>query len=401
MNRWIFLLSLSLSSLLFSCADTGSELPDPPVSSVKYYQASDFVLGVDLSYTDQIMDHGGYFQQDEQSADPFHMLKAKGANLARFRLWHHPVWVRDIYGAQSPLYSGFDAVKSGIRKAKAEGMAVNLDFHYSDTWADPERQEVPEAWAKITSLAVLSDSVYQYTYQVLNQLAKADLLPEMVQIGNETNCGMLSSAPHADFPKLSVCDGNWQQAGELIRAGIRAVRQIDQQYGQHTKIMLHVADPQHLDWWFGHIMSQGKVADFDLIGVSYYPLWHRAVPFSEMGDYLKNISNKYQKQVLITEVGYPFTTASNDAYTNLFGGQPPVQGYPFTVDGQHRLLQDLAQQLRDAHLAGMIYWEPTWISSDLKDQWGQGSSYENCTFFDYQHQLLPTADYLHYNYDRP
>jgi arabinogalactan endo-1,4-beta-galactosidase len=145
---------------------------------------------VDLSYVNQVEDHGGVYKQSGEAADPFEVLSDKGANLTRVRLWHNPDWVKDVYGQATPLYSGLADLAKTIERAHQSGMAVLLDFHYSDTWADPGHQDVPAAWKNITNIGVLCDSVYNYTYNTLDYLKNKDLLPQMVQIGNETNPGM-------------------------------------------------------------------------------------------------------------------------------------------------------------------------------------------------------------------
>ncbi|BDD00582.1 glycoside hydrolase family 53 protein [Persicobacter psychrovividus] len=402
--RRLFLLFgtlLFVCPLIQACNKVVENGPSRPKDQSKYYKAEDFIMGVDLSYVDQILDHGGQYLAGGKTVDPYEIFKEKGANMVRLRLWHNPDWVQEINGADSKLYSGFEQVKSDIEKAKAHQYEVNLDLHYSDNWADPEKQDPPKAWQNITDLKVLVDSVYNYTYTVLDQLGQEDLLPEMVQVGNEINCGMLSTNVPAGFPAMKICDQeNWENAGKVINAGLQAVSDIEAKYKVSIETMLHVADPKNLDWWFGNMMTKGKVTDFDLIGLSYYPLWHNSIPFENMGQTLADLKTKYKKQVVIAEVGYPFTTETNDDYHNLFGSQEPVKNYPFTVNGQHQFMQDLTKQMREHQLRGVMYWEPAWITSEMKDQWGQGSAYENCAFFGYDGQLLPTVNYMHFNYDK-
>ena len=167
----------------------------------------EFAMGVDLSYVNQIEDHGGIYRDSGMIRDPFQIMKSRGANMVRVRLWHNPQWVREVYNDQEkPLYSGYNDVEKTINRAKQAGMAVNLDFHYSDFWADPGRQEPPAAWENITNLDVLKDSVYNYTLSVLKKLDAKGLMPEMVQIGNETNCGMMMTGTKSGFPSLPDFD---------------------------------------------------------------------------------------------------------------------------------------------------------------------------------------------------
>ena len=94
------------------------------------------------------------------------------------------------------------------------------------------------------------------------------------------------------------------------------------------------------------------------------------------------------------ETAYPWTTDAADSYTNSFGEQAPLPSYPFTKEGQAAYLKDLTQKVMDAGGKGIMYWEPAWISSQLRDSWGQGSSWENCTFFDFNGNFLPSINYM-------
>lgn len=101
---------------------------------------------------------------------------------------------------------------------------------------------------------------------------------------------------------------------------------------------------------------------------------------------------------MILETAYPWTTDANDEYNNLFSNQAPLDGYPFTEKGQHDLLVKLVQEVRDGGGQGVIYWEPAWISSEMKDLWGTGSSWENCTFFDFEGNKHLGIEFMNYDY---
>jgi arabinogalactan endo-1,4-beta-galactosidase len=273
-------------------------------------------------------------------------------------------------------------------------MKVLLDFQYSDSWADPGKQEIPGAWKDITSIEVLEDSVYNYTYKTLKYLGDRGLMPEFVQVGNETNCGMMFSDAPADFPKCNVCDGNWANMGRLINSGINAIRDASGSTGVETMVILHVADPVNVEWWFDNIIDVGKVTDFEIIGFSYYPIWHTGVEVSALGDEVASFKKRYSKEIMILETAYPWTADGNDSYNNIFGAGQAISGYPLTQQGQKSLMHDIVQQLISGGGLGMIYWEPAWISSEIKDLWGTGSAWENCTFFDFDGNLHQGIDYM-------
>ncbi len=397
------ILLILLLILGFSCKDkrvSGSDVPiSDPKSKYHQFTPDEFVMGADLSYVNQIEDHGGVYRDSGKVRDPFLIMKEHGCNLVRVRLWNNPVWVRDVYGnANTPLYSGFADVLKTIQRAKTQGMSVNLTFQYSDFWADPGTQTPPAAWANITDLQVLKDSVYNYTFSVLNKLNHLGLMPEMVQIGNETNCGMMMTGTKSGFPDLNGCNNHWQELGSVINSGIKAVRDVSAQSAIKTQIALHVADPKNVDWWFGQITTSAAVSDFDIIGMSYYPLWHTTIAFSDLPALITKLKNTYNKKVMILETSYPWTTEYDDSYNNQFGGQTPLTGYPFTKAGQTKFLVDLTQNVLNAGGSGVMYWEPDWITSQMKDPWGTGSSMENCTFFDFSGNAIPSIDYMRYPY---
>jgi arabinogalactan endo-1,4-beta-galactosidase len=364
----------------------------------KFYSYTEFAMGVDLSYVNQVEDHGGIYRDSGEVRDPFRILKSHGANMVRVRLWHNPQWVREVYGDPSKtLYSGYADVEKAIQRAKQQGMAVNLNFHYSDFWADPGHQNPPAAWKDIKSLEVLKDSVYNYTYSVLRKLESKGLMPEMVQIGNETNCGMMMTGTVAGFPSLNGCNGQWANLGAVLNSGIKAVRDVAAISSVKPRIALHVADPKNVEWWFQKVITDGKVTDFDVVGFSYYFNWHTEVTFAALPILITKLKNMFRREVMILETAYPWTNQGNDGYNNILGGGQPLTGFPFTREGQLGYMQALTESVLAAGGTGIMYWEPAWITSGMKDSWGTGSSWENAAFFDFQGNLLPVARYMQKN----
>jgi arabinogalactan endo-1,4-beta-galactosidase len=392
-----FILILFLSG--FSCSNNGSSDEEKGKDTTEIITQEAFAMGVDLSYVNQVEDHGGVYRDSGQVRDPFRILKSHGANFVRVRLWHNPQWVKDVYkDQQTPLYSGYDDVEKTVIRAKNLAMAVNLDFHYSDFWADPGHQDPPAAWNTIKDIQVLKDSVYNYTFSVLKKLGAKGLMPDMVQIGNEINCGLMVTGTKQGFPDLNGCNGQWQNLGTILNAGIKAVRDASANSPVKPLVALHIADPKNLEWWFGKITSSAGVSDFDVIGFSYYPLWHTTLAYALLPELVTRLKSSYHKKVMILETGYPWNTAGADNYNNQFGSQAMLTGFPFTPDGQLRFMKDLTQALITAGGSGIMYWEPGWITSSLKDSWGTGSSWENTTFFDFQGNALPVMGYMNYKY---
>nr|WP_255478558.1 glycosyl hydrolase 53 family protein [Rufibacter sp. XAAS-G3-1] len=386
-------LCLAAMVVFTGCQEDDAPVPQEPAAVPDF----SFYFGADLSYVNQILDQGGVYKNQGQVQSPYKIFKDRGTNLVRFRLWHTPTWTQQVYGpAGTAEYGNLADVEKGIRLAKEQGPHMLLDFHYSDTWADPGKQDVPVAWAGIREVAVLKDSVYGYTKRTLTYLHSRGLLPELVQLGNETNGGMLYTAAPAGFPIAPIAQP--ERLGEVINSAIKAVREVSASAGRKTKILLHVADPQHVEYWFTKVMGQGGVSDFDLIGFSYYPLWHPAVPLAQLSNQIAAWKTKFRKDVLLLETAYPWTTQWNDTYSNLLGGQTPLQGFPYTQEGQLNFLKALTQEVKDGGGQGVVYWEPAWITSNLKDLWGTGSPWENAALFDFNGNALMGFDYMRATY---
>jgi arabinogalactan endo-1,4-beta-galactosidase len=185
-----------LSAILMTC---GSKLPSNGGDSNTPTTDKDtlaFVMRADLSYVNQILDHGGTSRDSGLVKNPYKIFSNYGTDVGRLRLWHDPDWTAELYeGKDCSMYNDLDDVTRAIREAKDNDMAVNLDFHYSDRWADPDQQNVPEAWKDITDLKTLEDTVYAYTREGLEHLNSQGLMPEYVQVGNETNCGLMYWEP--------------------------------------------------------------------------------------------------------------------------------------------------------------------------------------------------------------
>lgn len=324
-------------------------IPEPP-----------FYLGVDLSYVNEMDDCGAVYYQNGEPQDAYPLFKSHGANLVRVRLWHNPDWTE---------YSTFEDIKRTLTRSKEAGMFTILDFHYSDNWADPGKQAIPAAWQDLND-AELEQAVYDYTYQVLSDLHEIGLMPDFVQVGNETNAGMIKH----------VMESDWPRDAKLFNSGIRAVRDIAKSTNTNPKIILHVAQPENAGWWFQNAY-ENNIVDFDIIGLSYYPQWS-SFTINDLGSHITYLRNRFQKEVMIVETAYPWTleavdeTASNILYQG-------IRGYPISIEGQRQFMIDLSQSLISNGGLGVVFWEPAWISTECSTRWGQGSHWENVALFDF------------------
>jgi len=346
----------------------------------------DFYFGSDLSYVQEMEDCGAEFRENGVPKDVVQIFADNGNNLCRLRLWHTPDWTD---------YSNFEDVKSMISRAKSAGMVVCLDYHYSDTWADPGKQHKPAAWNGL-SFEVLRDSVYQYTFNTLSELDNLGLLPEFVQVGNEIDPGFI----WPDGQLKDYTNQEWQNFGTLLNEGIRAVRDVSAGSEIETKIIIHKAGEASADWWFSRLTTLGGVVDFDVIGISYYHWWTE-VELDGLQQILHRLRLKYRKEVMVVEAAYPFTFERADNCSNICS--EAVDGYPATPEGQKAYVSDLIQGIADAGGTGIMYWEPAWVSTNCSTPWCTGSSWENVTFFDFRNnnEILPVFESYQRDYSKP
>jgi arabinogalactan endo-1,4-beta-galactosidase len=331
-------------------------------------------LGADLSYVNEMEDCGAVYRKRGRRADPFALLKRAGGNLVRVRIWNDAKWTR---------YSNLADVRKTIARAKADKLQVLLDFHYSDDWADGDKQHPPAAWVGLDTEAQ-ARALYDYTLEVLAALDRDGLMPELVQVGNETNPELMGGEKKAI---------DWTRNAALFNAGIRAVRDAGRAGRIAPRVMLHIAQPENVEPWF-EAATRAGVTDYDLIGISYYRKWS-ARSIVELGATIARVKARFGKDALVVETAYPFTNGGADAAPNLLGPDTLIPGYPATPRGQLRYLTDLTQIVVDHGGVGVVYWEPAWISTSCKTRWGTGSNWENAAWFSLdRHEALPAFEFM-------
>ena len=359
------ILFIIASLLLISC-NSCSDKNSPEIPNIETEKPIAFYYGADLSYVNEMVDCGAVYKDaDNVIKDPYKIFKEAGTNLVRLRLWHNPTWTN---------YSNFEDVKNAIKKVKAEGMEVLLDFHYSDTWTDPSKQKIPAAWEnQMNNKEALGELLYNYTYETLSNLALENLLPEMVQVGNETNPMILQGE------KL-VWPIDWDRNSYLLNMGIKAVRDISKAQNKKVEVMLHIAQPENGLWWFKEATENG-VTDFDWIGLSYYPIWSEYT-LDNVGTVFKTLMDTYNKKLMVVETAYPFTLDNIDEANNILDSEALINGFPATEQGQLDYLNTLQNVIEQSGGEGLVYWEPAWVSTGCSTLWGKGSHWDNATLFD-------------------
>lgn len=346
-----------------------------------------FYFGVDLSYVNEMEDCGAVYHVEGQARDPYEIFADYGANLVRVRLWHNPDWTE---------YSTLEDVKRSLQRAAELGMSTLLDFHYSDTWADPSKQIIPAAWAHISDPEALADEVYSYTYNTLLELDARGLLPDIVQVGNEINSEMLRAEDAPGYPI------NWQRNAALLNRAILAVRDVGAVASHAPRVMLHIARPEEVEGWLLAAERAG-VADYDIIGLSYYVGWSNHT-IQTVAGIVNGLQYRFGKEVIVAETAYPWTLESvRESAGNILGRDFLADGYPATPAGQRQFMTDLTQAVISSGGLGVIYWEPAWVSTGCFTLWGQGSHWENATFFDFRQDntLHEGIEYLRHDYVYP
>ena len=165
--------------------------------------------------------------------------------------------------------------------------------------------------------------------------------------------------------------------------------------------VIHIADPSTALWWFT-TATEENFSNYDIIGLSYYTQWHD-VNIEYVGQVVYSLINEFNKPVWIVETGYPWTLENNDEADNILGATSILPGYsnPPTIKSQKNFLINMTYEVISNGGMGVIYWEPAWVSTSCSTQWGQGSHYENATFFDFDNQLHEGANFLKYDYSQP
>ena len=321
--------------------------------------------------------------------DGLTILKNHGVNWIRVRIWNNPY----VVGPEGVGGGNTDEAKAieMAKRAKALGMKVLVDFHYSDFWVDPGQQKKPDAW-KNDSGDKLVDDVYAYTAKVMQDFNAQGVTPDMVQVGNELNNGML-------WPEAQLTEDNpngYKFLAKLLNAGLQAVQDNDKDNKVKTMIHLAGVDVNLYHTFFDNLIVKNKVNDFDIIGMSFYPFWHGTM--DDLKNTMNDVSAKYNKDVIAVETAFGYTLEDADFEKNNFGtNEEKVGGYKATVQGQATGLRDVmatVASVNDNRGLGIFYWAPDWVINE-KVGWksnGGGNGWDNLTLFDTKGNALESMD---------
>ncbi len=339
--------------------------------------------GMDLSFQSELENYDlNYKDEDGNSVELLDFVRSKGTNLVRLKLWHTP----------QDGQNGLEDVKTYAQKIKAHNMDFLLDFHYSDYWADPGTQTPPVAWQDM-NIDQLKVAIYNYTKDVVEQLKAQNTLPDIIQIGNETDSGFLW-----DFGRVwGNFSNNWDNYTDLVSEAIRAVRDVDTE--GKTRIMLHHSSVENAIFFFNELEPYN--IDFDIIGLSYYPQF-QTKDLDLVASKLNELANNFDKDILMVEVAYPFTLQWNDNLTNYIGSSDQILvEFSPTPQGQKAYFEWLIQTIKNIpnnHGIGFCYWAPDWVAFDGNEVTStNGTSWENQCLFDFDLKALPALETFNSN----
>ena len=293
--------------------------------------ADDYAIGADLSFLKQAEDRGTVFKDHGKAKPGLQIFKDHGYNWVRLRLFHSP----------KSLPNNLEYTIALARAAREQGFRFLLDFHYSDTWADPGKQFTPAAWKSMPHEDLVR-AVFEYTRDTIVAFRVAGVPPDMVQVGNEVINGMLW--PDGKLP------ARWDSFADLLKAGIRGV-EAGRGDGPRPRIMIHIdrgADRHGTQSFFDRLNSYH--VDYDVIGQSYYPWWHGSL--LDLRENLAFMSNEYQKDILLVEVAYCWRPTE---YRKRSGP------FPETPAGQRAFLDEvnrLVLATPGGRGIGIFWWEP-------------------------------------------
>jgi arabinogalactan endo-1,4-beta-galactosidase len=353
-------------------------------------RAAEFIAGTDISSLPVHEANGATYRQNGVAADAIEILRSQGTNWFRLRLFVDPQFENNYNGGYDPFVAqDLEYTIQLAQRIKQAGGKILLDFHYSDTWADPGHQWKPAAWQSL-SMTDLRQQVYNYTRDSIAAFKTADVLPQMVQIGNEIANGMLwNDDPWAGTNSGYPWTGGSHSTGfnrlaDLLSEGIKGARD-GADPGDEPLIMIHHdkgSQWSDTEYYFDELLPrlQSRGADIDVIGYSYYPQFHSG-GLAGVEENLNNTAAQFGKPVVIAETGFPFRNPQSDEQ-NL--------GFPVTQAGQQQFLQaivDAVESVPNNMGLGAFWWYAEARPTTGLNVWENG----RYGLFDQNGNVLPSA----------
>jgi arabinogalactan endo-1,4-beta-galactosidase len=316
----------------------------------------EFFIGADTSAATVLEKAGAVYRENGEPNDLIAILKNNGFNTVRLRIFVNP-------NKEGIVTNDLPYTLNLAKRVKAHNMKLLLNFHYSDTWADPQKQFKPAAWANM-SFEELKQTMQSYTASVIEAFKKENVLPDIVQIGNEITPGMLW--PDGKVGGELDNELQWRKFTSLLKAGIAGVREATGD--PNLKIMLHIdqGGKKSVSQWFFSNINKHQVP-YDMIGISYYPSWHGTI--EDLKENLHYIATELKKDVMVVETAYPYTTGK-------WYKPPEEPPFPLTPQGQYDLLHTVTKavlETPDKRGCGVCYWFPESVPVARRG-WMEGTS---------------------------
>ena len=341
--------------------------------------AASFVAGADFSDLSFFESRGKVYKDGGQVQDGLQILKNHGINCIRLRLW-----TSSAAQAQTDAYNYTNNLTYTVPLAvrvKNAGLLFCLDFHYSDTWADPNHQAKPDAWTSLT-FAQLVQQMRTYNSNTIAAFAAAGAMPDYVQVGNEIPQGMLFT----DGQVSGSQNTSWSQLGQLMKAAIQGIKDATNATGaKMPKIIVHIDKGGNWAttmWFFDNLNFQG--VPYDIIGESYYPWWHGSP--TSLNICLSNAAVRYGKPIIVAETAFPWTNSFPTSWTNLgslYGFPPTRAGQVSFIAALAKIVESVPNQLG----AGIFYWGTEYQAVSGVNEAG----FNTASFFDAGGNVLPVA----------
>ena len=372
--------------------------------------SDEFIRGMDISSIISEENSGVTYKNFKgEEEDLFKILAENGINYVRVRVWNDP------FDENGKGYGGGNNDASTCaeigKRAADYGMKLNVDFHYSDFWADPSKQMVPKAW-KDMNIEEKSKALYDYTVESLSMIIDAGSDVGMVQIGNEINNGLAGEKSE-------------EAIMTLLKSASKAVRDISAKYEKDIKIAIHYTE---VDDSVGITkkalrLSENEV-DYDIFGISYYPYWHGSL--KNMKNTMDIVKATYGKDVCVLETAFPYTGDDGDGFGNSVSEGDIKGEYICSPQSQANAVWDVMKCMTEIGGLGIFYWEGAWIpvgsdKTSNEEKWNEygsgwaskysvvydpndagkyygGCSWDNQAFFDFEGNVLDSISVFNPKY---
>lgn len=352
----------------------------------------DFINALDVSMVDLIEENGGsYYNYQGKKIDFFQFIKENNITAIRVRLFND---YQSEYGVKGGGKLDKERVLRIFKRAKQQNLKLILDFHFSDTWADPNNQKIPYAW-KDLNFEQLVGEVYQYTKNTLKFFYDEKIDIDYIQMGNEIDYGMLFPFGQINWESQETINSSFEQLSLILNNISCAIREIY----PNSKIIIHLANAlkNHYGLPYDGIYFLEKIinleVDFDIIGSSFYSFFDKETPIESIANSIDELTTRFNKSFMLLEFSYGYTTKTHPLANNVLSIEDELTDYPLSIQGQTNYIIDVISQVyKSKNGIGTCYWGGEYLP--IKNcGWADENtlaSWSNQALFTYEGVALPT-----------